>query len=90
MDLDQRVAVVETKVERLIEEVDLHRKEHAEDRAALMRRMEIMHTELMAEISPIKADWQKYKGAAGMAVLFASIIWTGVLFFKENILSWFK
>jgi len=90
MEQDERVAVIETKVERLVEEIDQHRKEHALDREALMRRMETMHVELMGEIAPIKADWQKYKGAAGMAVLVASIIWAGIMLFKENILSWFK
>lgn len=90
MEPEERTAVLETKVERLIEEMDLHRVEHAADRDELKSRMETMHKEIMAEIAPIKADWQKYKGAAGMAVLVASMLWAGVLFFKEQILSWFK
>lgn len=90
MELDERMAVVETKIERLVEEIDLHRAEHSLDKDALLARIETLHKELMSEIAPIKADWQKYKGAAGMAVLIASMLWAGVLFFKEQILSWFK
>lgn len=90
MGPEERTAILETKVESLIKEIDLHRVEHAADRDALINRMETMHKEIMAEIAPIKADWQKYKGAAGMAVLVASMVWAGVLFFKEQILSWFK
>lgn len=90
MDVEQRVAVVETKVDRAIEEIDIHRKEHTADKDVMLKRMEDMHKEVLAEIAPIKADWQKYKGAAGMAVLIASMLWAGVLFFKEQIISVFK
>ena len=90
MSLEERVAVVETQAERLIQEMDLHRKEHTVDRDFLLKHIDEKHKEVMEEIAPIRADWQKYKGAIGMAVLLVSMLWTGILFFKENIISWFK
>lgn len=90
MDIENRLAIVETKVEQIKEDLHQHMRDHTVDKEALLARMETMHKELMAEIAPIKADWQKYKGAAGMAVLIASILWAGVIFFKDQIMAALK
>lgn len=88
MDVDSRLAVVESKVEQIKEDLHIHMDDHKIDQAAMLKLIADNHTALMEEIAPIKADWQKYKGAAGMAILIGSMVWAGILFFKDSILAW--
>lgn len=74
---DERLAVLESRMDRDDEDRETRRKE-------LDKRLDA----IQAAIEANAREMARYKGVIGGVSLAISVLWAGVAFFKEQIVSW--
>jgi len=75
--LDERVAVLESRLDRDDDDRETRRKELDEQLRLIREALELQAREMA-----------RYKGVIGGISLAISLLWAGVGFFKEQIVSW--
>lgn len=74
---DERLAVLESRMDRDDEDRETRRKE-------LDKRLDAIQSAIEASAR----EMARYKGVIGGLSLAISMLWAGVAFFKEQIVSW--
>ena len=74
---EERLAVIESELRRDAEDREIRRKE-------LDAQLRAIH----AAIEANAREMARYKGVVGGISLAVSMLWAGVVFFKEGIVQW--
>ncbi len=80
------LAKLEVKVDNLEDKFDSHTVEEHEDR----KEIAAILAEIREEQLVFKAFVSKYQSYAGAFMLVGSMLWAGVMLFRDQIMAWFK